>query len=120
MSSSYSIALSGMNAYATRIGVSANNVANAQTPNYQPQAVEQTAQAEGGVSVRVGNSAAGTSQAYQPNSEGADEQGMVNVPNVDFAQEAIEQRMDVAGYKANAAVIRTLSAMDKDLLNLKV
>lgn len=118
MNAAYGIALSGLNAYATRMGVSANNVANAVTPDYQPQEVAQTAQANGGVSVEVQNSDSGTVPVYSPDSGLADSQGYVNLPNVDYAQEAVEQRMDVAGYKANAAVIKTLAAMDKDLLNI--
>jgi flagellar hook-associated protein FlgK len=53
MSSISSIAISGMNAAQTRLNVSASNVANANTPDYQRQEVNQTAQAGGGVSATV-------------------------------------------------------------------
>lgn len=118
MTDTYGIALSGMNAYATRLGVSANNVANAQTPDYKPQEVTQQSVPDGGVQTTVGDSANDSYQTYQPDSANANSQGFVSMPNVDYASEAVEQRMDVAGYKANAAVIKTLSAMDKDLLNI--
>lgn len=119
MTSTYDIALSGLNAYATRLSVSANNVANAATPNYQKQEVVQSAEAGGGVAVAVQNSADGSQPVYSPDSADANSQGLVNLPNVDFAQEAVEQRMAVAGYAANAAVIKTLAAMDKDLLDIR-
>jgi len=118
MNPAYNIALSGMNAYATRMGVSANNVANAQTPDYQKQEAVQSAVAGGGVSVEVQDIKADSYEAYQPDSPAANQQGYVTMPNVDYATEAVEQRMDVAGYTANAAVIRTLSSMDRDLLNI--
>ena len=120
MISAYNIALSGLNANATRVAVSANNVANAQTPDYQPEEVAQSSVAGGGVSVEVQESDAGTYQSYQPDSAGANDEGFVSMPNVDYAAEAVDQRMAVAGYKANAAVIRTLSAMDRDLLDISV
>lgn len=115
----YSTALSGMNANATRVAVSANNVANARTPDYQPQEVVQTSQAGGGVDVSVTESSAGASSYYQPDTPGANAEGYVSMPNVDYGAEAVEQRMAVAGYKANAAVIKTLAAMDKDLLDIQ-
>jgi flagellar hook-associated protein FlgK len=53
MASIGSIALSGMNAAQTQLNASANNVANAQTEGYKRQEVQQTPQAEGGVSASV-------------------------------------------------------------------
>ncbi len=119
MISAYNTALSGMNANATRVAVSANNVANARTPDYNAQEVVQTAQVGGGVDVTVQDADNGTLPAYQPDAPGADSQGYVQMPNVDYAAEAVEQRMAVAGYASNAAVIKTLAAMDKDLLDIK-
>lgn len=51
--STSSIALSGMNAAMIQIDVAAHNIANAQTPNFKPQAVQQTAQPEGGVTSTI-------------------------------------------------------------------
>lgn len=119
MNPAYSIALSGMNAYATRVDVSANNVANALTPDYRKQEAVQSAVTGGGVAIEVREIAADSYEAYQPDAPAANEQGYVSLPNVDYAAEAVEQRMAVAGYTANASVIRTLSAMDRDLLDIK-
>lgn len=57
MSSIGSIALSGMNAAQTQLGVAAGNVANGQTEGYQRREVQQTQQADGGVSTQVVKSA---------------------------------------------------------------
>jgi flagellar basal body rod protein FlgC len=48
-----SIAVSGMQAAQSRLTVSANNVANAQTEGFRRKTVQQNQQAEGGVSVSV-------------------------------------------------------------------
>jgi len=53
MSSISSIALSGMNAAQTQLNASASNVANAQTEGYQRRAVEQSPDANGGVSTQI-------------------------------------------------------------------
>jgi flagellar hook-associated protein FlgK len=53
MASISSIALSGMNAAQTQLGVAAGNVANGQTEGYQRRSVQQSAQADGGVSTEV-------------------------------------------------------------------
>lgn len=48
-----SIALSGMNAAQTRMGVAGHNIANALTPGFRPQQVQQSTQAGGGVAASV-------------------------------------------------------------------
>ena len=53
MSSISSISLSGMNAAQTQLGVAAGNLANSQTGGYQRRAVQQSPQADGGVSTQV-------------------------------------------------------------------
>ena len=53
MSSISSIALSGMNAAQTQLGVAAGNVANSQTEGYQRRAVQQNPQSDGGVATQI-------------------------------------------------------------------
>ena len=48
-----SIALSGLNAAQTSLGVAASNIANQNTPGYHRQQVVQTAQAGGGVTTAL-------------------------------------------------------------------
>jgi flagellar hook protein FlgE len=58
MSRLASIALSGLNAASTRLATAAHNIANAQTPGFRRQLVQQTAQPKGGVVVSIGSAAA--------------------------------------------------------------
>lgn len=128
MASSYDIALSGMRYNETRLAVSANNVANMATTGkvddptsgYKAQQVSGVAQADGGVVADVQDSSPAQVQAYSPNDPNANAEGLVNLPNVDLTQETVNQMMAVTGYKANASVVRTLAAMDKSLLDIKV
>ena len=58
MSPIASIALSGVSAASSRLETAAHNIANAQTAGFWRQLVQQTAQAEGGVTVSIGRAAA--------------------------------------------------------------
>jgi flagellar basal body rod protein FlgG len=58
MSSTSSIALSGMNAAQQQLNASASNIANLGTPGYRRQEVTQSANAEGGVSTKAQRAAA--------------------------------------------------------------
>jgi flagellar hook-associated protein FlgK len=57
MSSIASTALSGLNAASIRLETAAHNIANAQTPGFRRQVVQQAAQAGGGVAVSVSSAA---------------------------------------------------------------
>jgi flagellar hook protein FlgE len=57
MSPIASIALSGLNAASSQLATAAHNIANAQTPGFRRQVVQQTAQPEGGVIVSIGRAA---------------------------------------------------------------
>jgi flagellar hook protein FlgE len=48
-----SIALSGLNAAQQKLGASAHNIANAQTPGFRRQQVVQQAEAQGGVRTQL-------------------------------------------------------------------
>jgi flagellar hook-associated protein FlgK len=58
MSSIAPIALSGLNAASSRLQSAAHNIANAHTPGFRRQLVQQTAQPEGGVVVSISRAAA--------------------------------------------------------------
>jgi flagellar basal-body rod protein FlgC len=131
------IALSGLNASVARLNVSASNVANinstggtakaveaaksssAPPPNtaYQPIALYQAALDKGGVSTRVVPTP-GKMSLYIPSSPNADTDGMVAVPDVDPASEAVEQTKALDAYRTNMAVIRAADQMDRTLLDI--
>ena len=59
----------------------------------------------------------GYSLSYDPDALGANSEGLVAVPNVDLAQEAVNLIETKALFKANAAVIRTQEEMLGSLLD---
>jgi len=120
MNLSMNTALSGLMANSTKLGVSANNVANAQTPGYKAQEATLESVAGGGVKATVREATDATNSVYSPESAGADENGMVTLPNVSLEQEVVNQKTAEIGYTANAKVIETAAAMDKSLFDIKV
>lgn len=92
-----SIAVSGIHAAATRLDVSAHNVANDQTPGFRRQVVHQS-QETAGVVASVGK---------------ADEIG------TDLAAEMVEQAAASYTYKANLKTIQTQDQLTGSLLDLK-
>jgi flagellar basal-body rod protein FlgC len=107
MGSISTIALSGMNAAARRIEVSASNVANAASTGalanadgtlpagaaqaYAPLDVVQTASADGGTQTTVTTASPSTTAISDPQAAFANANGLVAAPNVDLSQEMIGQ-----------------------------
>jgi flagellar basal-body rod protein FlgC len=140
MSSTLSIAASGLAAAFQRLQVSANNVANADSDGpttsasaadqaqYQPaqyasayvaQQVNQVATPAGGTSAVVSNVQPGTVTAYDPTAAYADQNGDVSAPNVDIATELIQQAIASYAFAANAAVINAQQQTMQSLLNIQ-
>jgi len=127
------IALSGLQASATRLGVSASNVANANTAGatakgaasrggasstaYRPLAVDQTTVPGYGVAANVTASGAPPQPVYAPESLLADSDGMIDLPDVDPVEEAMAQIRAVTAYRASLSVMRTSDEMDRALLD---
>lgn len=135
MSSILSISASGMAAAMQRLEVSANNVANensggplpsagaavqSQYPAaYVAQQVNQVAAPGGGTSAVVSNAQPGTVTAYDPTAPYANQNGQVAAPNVDIANEAIQQAIASYEFIANADVISAEQKMMQALLNIQ-
>jgi flagellar basal-body rod protein FlgC len=135
MNTAMNIAVSGMRAASTGLAASASNLANlesdgpvpatspqqqvAQAPGsvYQPVAVTQTAQPGGGVTASVTPSLPSYALAYDPSAPFANMQGMVATPNVDPAQEIVNQMTASLAYRANIATFKTAQQMEKSLLD---
>jgi flagellar basal-body rod protein FlgC len=98
-----------MNAAQTLLNVTANNIANAQTPGYQSQGVDLVTLSGGGVQV------AGTPSSnapFQPGNDGGEGS------NVDLATQAINLTQANFLYDANAAVVNAQSQMIGSLLDI--
>jgi flagellar basal-body rod protein FlgC len=133
------ISLSGIQASVTRVNVSAQNVANANTTGetakavtaataigktvnhaYQPIAIYQAAAAAGGVNAKPVPAVPGTGPRYDPEAQDADEDGAIEAPDVDFAAEDVEQRKALLSFRANLSAIRTQDQMMGSLLDTRV
>jgi flagellar basal-body rod protein FlgC len=135
MSSISTIALSGMNAAARRLDVSASNVANVMsngavpnadgtTPSGAPQAyapleLVQTASAGGGTQTSVTTAKPATTTISDPQAPFANQDGLVAAPNVDLAQEMISQMVAKYSFAANATVMKAADQMSKTVLDMK-
>jgi flagellar basal-body rod protein FlgC len=134
MSSISAIALSGMNAAARRLEVSASNVANVTStgalPNadgtlpagapqaYAPLELVQTASAGGGTQTAVTTVTPATTATYAPQAPFANQDGLVAAPNVDLAQELFSQLIASYTFTANATVMKADDRMSKTLLDI--
>ncbi|MCH2547013.1 MAG: flagellar biosynthesis protein FlgC [Alphaproteobacteria bacterium] len=124
-------ALSGMNAAATRVAVSANNVANSQstavtgqdgqgakTP-FVPQQVVQQSLSSGGVGASLKDVSPPSIPVFAPDNPAAGDDGIVNLPNVNLATETANQLLAANSYKANANVMKRADEMYKSLLDIQ-
>ena len=93
-----SIAQSGLQAAQTRLGASANNVANGQTEGFKRQTVQATAQPQGGVVVTLSRAA----------TEGSD-----------LTQDVVDQLSAKQSFAANLAVLKTAGQMMGSLLDTR-
>ena len=123
MNAILSIASSGMTAAMRRLEVSANNVANALSDGplpsadaatqakypaaYAPKQVEQIETAGGGTAAVVSDVTPSYIASYDPSAPFADAQGMVASPNVNIANEAVQQIVSHYTFVMNAVVART-------------
>jgi flagellar basal-body rod protein FlgC len=102
------VAASGMKAAETRLSVSANNVANADTPGFKASRVDTVELSGGGVQTVISrDNSAGP--ANPDGSEGS---------NVDLAAEQVAMVRDATYYAANAAVVKVANRMLGSLLDM--
>jgi flagellar basal-body rod protein FlgC len=134
MSSISTIALSGMNAAARRLEVSASNVANVMStgalPNadgtvpagapraYAPLELVQTTSAGGGTQTTVTTATPSTTAVSDPQAPFANQNGLVAAPNVDLSQEMVGQMIASYSFAANATVMKADDRITKTLLNM--
>jgi flagellar basal-body rod protein FlgC len=135
MINAMSISISGLTASAARLSASASNVANARTTGalpgnaapgapapYAPVDVVQTSLGEsGGVAGVAATYVPRTPAyvaAYDPGEPFADARGMVGVPNVDLAQEALSQIAAAMSFRANLAALKLEVKTAKELIDV--
>jgi len=129
MTSIIGSALSGMTAATKRIEVSAQNLVNANsvgTPdakgeNESYKAVEpvQTTDESGAPSVKVQEKDPATVRVYAPENALANEEGLVESPNVDVAGELVNQNLALHSYQANVKMFEVWNELQKVTLDIK-
>ncbi len=133
MSIASTIALSGLRAATLRLQVSADNVANAYSAGplpgspasgnypgpYVPGRVSQVAVVGGGGRATVGAASPASIVAFDPTASYADSRGMVAMPNVDFADEIVQQLMARISFAGNVQVVKADARMTSTLLDIK-
>lgn len=116
MISAYQSALSALKSYGTRIQSNANNIANANTEGFKKTRVTLSETQPQGVKANVEK--VNTPGAVVPE-ETSDGATMVELSNVDLAQEIPEMMINSQTYKANLKTIETVEEMTGSLLELK-
>ena len=126
------IALSGLGAATKQLNASASNIANLQTVGsleegaqapYTPLTTTQNAITDQngnpqGVRATFAPRNNPFVPTYDPDSPFADENGIIGVPNVDLATEAVNLNLAEIQYKANIAVIETASELSDELFRI--
>lgn len=125
------IALSGLEAASKKVNATASNIANLQTVGsiedggqvpYTPLTTKQTAQGidGSGVGVRSEIISAGRPfvPSYDPDSPFANSEGIIGVPNINLAEQAVNLITAEISYKANLATLETASELSDELLDI--
>ncbi len=109
-------ALSGLQAFGTKINSNANNIANVSSEGYKKTRVTLATQAPQGVRASVETVDTPGNQVYQETNNGAE---LVEMSNVDLTEEIPESLINARFYQANLKTLQTADEMSKSLLNLK-
>ena len=124
-------ALSGLNAATKKVEAAASNIANVSSAGaldesngqapYSAVTTAQTAATDNngtglGVRSQIIPKDPGFVQAFDPNSPFADENGVIGVPNVNLAEEAVNLKLAEVTYKANVSVLEVADELSDGLL----
>lgn len=112
MSSTTGIAQTGLQVAAVTLDVSANNVANVLTEDFEPSRVAPEELQGGGVTARVEKVPA---PQQDPLAEVRADRALLVTDHVDLAQEMVNQSVAAAMYRANLASLQTAQEMEKEL-----
>ncbi len=123
-------AISGFSAATTRIAVSANNIANAQSTQtldengnvvntpYVPEQVNQSTQTTGGVSAQVVPINPPTINYADSNNAAANASGVTQFPNVDTADQLVQAQTATYDAQGNLSVLKVQGDLFQSLLNI--
>lgn len=129
MVNAINIALTGLQAASRKLEAAASNIVNYTTsgslengkkPPYTPLTVEQEtlSGSDGngaGVNAELSLSERPFVPHYDPDSFFANEKGLIGLPAVNLAEEAINLQIAKHSYKASTAVFKTVAEMEQDM-----
>jgi len=109
-------ALSGLQAFAAKIGNNAHNVANMNTEKFKKDSVVLSSQSPQGVRATVQ-----PAEAPGPFTAELSDQGyeMVEQSNVDLGEELPDLMLNAHGYRANLKTLQTVDQMMQSLLDTR-
>lgn len=122
------ISLTGLQAAQQQVAASASNIANqfstttqkdgvVENKPYIPVESVNSSQEFGGVTSVFQPVSPASFPAFLPDNAAADEAGIVQLPNVDLANEAVDLLTAKNAFQANLAVIKANDDVTKDLLD---
>ncbi len=112
----FNSALSGMQAFGTKINSNANNIANVSSEGFKKTRVTLANQAPQGVKASVETVDKPGMMRLEETSKGTES---VELSNVDLAEELPESQLNARFYQANMKTIDVVDEMMESLLNIK-
>jgi flagellar basal-body rod protein FlgC len=116
MNAAYQAALSGLQAFGTRIQSNANNIANANSEGFKKTRVTLAETLPQGVRAAVEKVETPGAMVFEETGKGMD---VVELSNVELGSELPEMMLNSQFYKANLKTIETVDRMTGTLLAIK-
>lgn len=112
----YQTALTGLQAFSTKLQANGNNIANANTDGFKKTQITNAAVAPSGVKAQSQKISTQGISVLQQTGSGPEQ---VELSNVDLATEIVDLSLNSTMYKANLKTIETANDMTGTLLQLK-
>ncbi len=109
-------ALSGLQAFGTKLESNANNIANASTEGYKKTRVTLANQAPQGVQASVETIDSPGTQILEQTNNGSE---LIEQSNVDLGEELPDTQLNARFYEANLKTLEVSDQMMGEMLNLK-
>jgi len=116
MNAAYQSALSGLQAFGTKVHANGNNIANVSSEGFKKNRVLLSETQPNGVTATVGRVDTPGDTMLQETSQGTE---VIELSNVDLGSELPEMILNSHFYKANLKTIETVNEMSGALLDIK-
>ena len=116
MISAYQSALTGLQAFGTKLQSNGNNIANANTTGFKKTMVTNASVDPQGVKAEINKVSTPGTSVFQDTGTGME---LVELSNVGLGTELVDMNLNSTMYKANLKTIETVNDMTGALLDLK-